>query len=182
MLPSQTKIFYKQAFTLIEVLVTVVIVGVMAGIGLPSFNQTIKNSRLTTNANNLIASLNLARSEAIKRNVRVYIERKGDTSQSWDSGWNVFVEGNNNRTYDEGTDELLKTFPPLSNNYTLRTGANFANWVAFLPTGVSSSSSGFPNDSFRVCATAGDTENSRRVAVNIVGRARVTSEDVISCP
>ena len=181
MLSSQT-IFYKQAFTLIEVLVTVVIVGVMAGIGLPSFNQTIKNSRLATNANGLITSLNLARSEAIKRNVRVYIERKGDSSQNWDSGWNVFIEGDNNQTYDAGTDELLKTFPPLSNNYTLRTGANFADWVAFLPTGMSSSSGGFPNDSFRVCATADDLENSRRVAVNIVGRARVTTGDVISCP
>ena len=182
MLTNKENISYSKGFTLIELLVTIVIIAIVATIGIPSFTQTIRNSRLTTNANQLIASLNLARSEAIKRNGTVFVRRKGATSQNWDIGWDVFIDLNANQTYDAGTDTLLKTYPPLSNGYTLRTGANYGSWVAFSSTGATSSSAGTPNDSFRVCATAGDLVNSRRISINIVGRARVSSGDVASCP
>ncbi|MFK5947318.1 MAG: GspH/FimT family pseudopilin [Methylococcales bacterium] len=174
--------YYKKGFTLIELLVTIAIVGIVAGFGIPSFTQTIKSNRLTTNANQLITSLNFARSEAIKRGVKLYVRRKGATAKNWDSGWDVFIDLNTNQIYNAGTDTLLKTYPPLTNGYTLRTGANYNNWVAFSPTGLTSGSGGLANDSFRVCATAGDLTNSRKISINVVGRARVSTGDVASCP
>ena len=182
MLANKDNITHNKGFTLIELIITIAIAAIVMTIGIPSFNQTVRNSRLTTNANELITSLNLARSEAIKRNVQVFVRRKGATSQNWDSGWDVFIDLNNNQTFNAGVDTLLKTYPPLSNNYTLRTGANYDDWVAFLPSGLNDSSSGTTNDSFRLCATAGDTANSRRIAVNTIGRARVSTGDVVSCP
>jgi hypothetical protein len=38
------------------------------------------------------------------------------------------------------------------------------------------------NDSFGLCAAAGDTENSRKISINRVGRARVSTGDVTTCP
>ena len=177
----KTKTLGNKGFTLIELLVTIAIIALIATIGFPSFTQTIRNSRLTTNANQLLSSLNFARSEAIKRGVNIYVERIGGASQNWDGGWNVFVDLDGDQIFNNA-DTLLKTYPPLSNGYTLRTGGNYDDWVAFSPTGLTSSSGGGANDSFRVCATAGDVVNSRRISINFVGRARVSSGDVISCP
>ncbi|MCF6252210.1 MAG: GspH/FimT family pseudopilin [Methylococcaceae bacterium] len=182
MLIYYENISYNKGFSLIELMITIAIAAIVMGIGIPGFVQVIKNNRLATNANELISSINLSRSEAIKRNVRVFVERKGGTSSNWDNGWNVFIDLNSDNTYNSGTDTLLKTYPALSNSYTLRTGANYANWISFLPSGLINSSSGTNNDSFRLCATAGDTVNSRKITINTVGRARISTGDVASCP
>ena len=58
-------------FTMIELLVTVAVASITLAVAVPAFTQMTVNSRLTTQANEVVAALNLARSEAIKRNVRV---------------------------------------------------------------------------------------------------------------
>ena len=58
-------------FTLVELLVTIGIASVLLAIAVPSFNQLIVTNRLTAQANELVAAMNLARSEAIKRNTSV---------------------------------------------------------------------------------------------------------------
>lgn len=175
-------IYETKGFTLIELMVTVAIAGIILTIGVPSFSQTLKNSRLASNTNSLVASLNLARSEAVKRKVKVFVRRKGSVSQNWDDGWDVFIDLNANEEFDDGTDTLLRTFSSITNGYTLRTGANYDDWIAFLPTGFNDGSGSSNNDSFGLCAAAGDTENSRKISVNRVGRARVSSGDVTTCP
>ncbi len=174
--------FETKGFTLIELMVTVAIAGIVLTIGVPSFSQVLKNSRLASNTNSLIASLNLARSEAVKRKIKVFVRRKGSVSQNWDDGWDVFIDLNANEEFDDGTDTLLRTFSSITSGYTLRTGANYDDWIAFLPTGFNDSSGSSNNDSFGLCAVAGDTENSRKISVNRVGRARVSTGDVTTCP
>lgn len=55
-------------FTMVELVVTIAIASVLLGIAVPSFNQMIVSSRLTTQSNEMIAAISFARSEAIKRN------------------------------------------------------------------------------------------------------------------
>ncbi len=132
--------YKNKGFTLIELMVTVAIAGIVLTIGVPSFSQVLKNSRLASNTNSLIASLNLARSEAVKRKVKVFVRRKGSVSQNWDDGWDVFIDLNANEEFDDGTDTLLRTFSSIANGYTLRTEANYGDWIAFLPTGFNDGS------------------------------------------
>ncbi len=181
MFSNRTKEYYKKGFTLIELLVTIAIIGIVMSIAIPNFTGTIRNSRLTTNANQLIASLNYARSEAIKLGTTIHIRKIGGADQVWDGGWNVFIDLDGDQTFNNA-DTLLKTYSALTNNYTLRTGANYAVWIAFSSTGLITSSGPFANDTFRICATAGDTINSRTISINRIGRSRVSSGNAASCP
>lgn len=177
-------------FTLIELLITIVIAGVLLTIAVPSYQQLIRKNQTITQTNRLVAALNLARSEAIKRGIQVTVQRKGTTSQVWDSGWDLFTDLDADGTLDDdgdtnlcetGEDCLLRTYDPLPTNYTLRTGANYDDWLAYLPSGLSRGASGLSNDTFRICADNADNTKSRAVAVSLSGRPR-TSTGTASCP
>jgi type IV fimbrial biogenesis protein FimT len=170
-----------RGFTMIELLVTVAILAIVTAIGIPGFVEIINDSRLTTNANQLVASLNLARSEAIKRSTKVYVANIGNQGRNWDNGWLIFIDENTNSIFDEDTDTLLKTYPALTNKDTLRVGRNINNWIAYKPSGLYETSTGRLNDSFRLCTVDEDEKVSRAIIVNSIGRARVTKNNVSSC-
>ncbi|MES2424232.1 MAG: GspH/FimT family pseudopilin [Pseudomonadota bacterium] len=84
-------------FTLIELLVTVAVMAVLLSIAVPSFTGTIVSTRLTSYANAFVSSIQLARSEAIKRNGAVTMCRSANgatcaTSGGWQQGW-VILSG-----------------------------------------------------------------------------------------
>ena len=82
-------------FTMIELIVTMTIAGILMAFAVPAFNTFIQNQRITTATNSLVLSLNLARSEAIKRDlptgVTVCASTDGQTCNgaSWTQGWIV---------------------------------------------------------------------------------------------
>jgi len=58
-------------FNLLELMVTVLVIGIVLGFGVPSFMQFQRNSAMTAVANDLVSSIYLARTEAVKRQVPV---------------------------------------------------------------------------------------------------------------
>jgi type IV fimbrial biogenesis protein FimT len=75
-----------RGFTIIELMITLALAGVVLAIAIPSYNNTVKNNCLTTDTNSLITSIQLTRSEAIKRRQDVSIIAKGG---NWATGWTV---------------------------------------------------------------------------------------------
>lgn len=86
-------------FTLIELLIVVAVLAVLASLAAPSFATFIKNTRLSTASTQLVTDLNLARSEAIKRNTHVLVCARNTAgtdcaaSTDWRVGWLVCIEG-----------------------------------------------------------------------------------------
>ena len=74
-------------FTLIELMVTLTVLAVMLGIGVPSFRNFIAGQKVKTATYDVMASLLLARSEAVKRNTNVALTPGSATA--WADGWTV---------------------------------------------------------------------------------------------
>jgi type IV fimbrial biogenesis protein FimT len=85
-------------FTLIELLVTMGASAILFALALPGFSTFVQNERQVAQANSLVFSLNLARSEAIKRNLNVDVCTTSNgvscstTSTNWSNGWIVVPE------------------------------------------------------------------------------------------
>lgn len=76
-----------RGFTLVELVTVVVIIAVIATIALPDLSNLLVNQRLRASGTDLMSSLLLARSEAIKRNGPV--EVRPVSGIDWTQGWVV---------------------------------------------------------------------------------------------
>jgi type IV fimbrial biogenesis protein FimT len=85
-------------FTLIELMLTLAVAGVLIGIAAPNFTVFMKNNRLSAASNDLLRSFQLARTEAIKRQKNVVVCASSDTttcSYGSFSAWIVFEDDGN---------------------------------------------------------------------------------------
>lgn len=58
-------------FTLVELMVTLIVLGILLGLAVPSFMNLYNRNKLTTSANKVTAAVNAARIAAVKRNATV---------------------------------------------------------------------------------------------------------------
>jgi type IV fimbrial biogenesis protein FimT len=167
-----------KGFTLVELACVVGISGILLMLAIPSFIDLIRASQLTAQSNHFIAAVNFARSEAIKRNDRVFIcVRSGtrcDVTSEWEKGWLVFVDRNGNRLADVG--ETIGVFDALASGYVLRSNASVRSLAFYENGSVRRGSGALPMMSFRLCApdaVMGEIkERSREVVINQLGRMR----------
>src|SRR3979409_1080684 len=97
-----------RGFTLIEMLSTIAVMTILVTLAAPSFREITVRNRLVTYTNDLISSVNFARSEAVRRGVPVTLCPSSDGARcagsDWNLGWITFVNTNddNPATVDSG--------------------------------------------------------------------------------
>lgn len=84
-------------FTLLELMVTIAIAAILLTIALPSFQGALRSNRVATASNEVLASLSLARTEAIRgigpAGVCPSVNGTSCTvSTDWAAGWTVWRE------------------------------------------------------------------------------------------
>lgn len=143
-----------------ELMIAVAVLGALATIALPEMNFAIQNARVRTATSDTHTSLLLARSEAIKRNAAVNLNRGG---ASWAAGWTVTSGGTTLITQDplSGVTAECYTTPTASSTC----GAA----LSFTRTGRAGS-----YIEFRYYVAANDNVPMRCVRVDLSGRPGVT--------
>lgn len=174
-------------FTLIELIVTLTIAGILLALAGPAMQSFIRNQRLTSHANEIIADLNLARSEAIKRASNVSICKQGGTLTSpscnsaarWEAGWVVFVDADADSTIDPG-ETVLRVHETLAQNVSLSVvGGVTLNSVSFANTGLTTTMTTGQEAALRLCDSRG-ASSALTISVNYTGRA-TTSKSPAPC-
>lgn len=147
-----------KGFTLVELMIVLAIGSILMSMAIPSFTSTIKNNRLTTQANELISSLNYARSEAIRRGASVTLNSTS-TNTNWHSGW----------TIDDNTTATIRNHEAFDGNSTLVAGGS-VNSVTYLGTGFISGSSTI---TYTLCDDR-TGETGRTISISLTGRPSVS--------
>ena len=98
---------HAKGFTLIELMVTVALAVILITVAIPSFTTFMRNAELTSFTNTLLAAINAARGEAMKRG-RYAMVVPNDGS-SWDSGWTVFIDMDGSQSLTTGDITILNS-------------------------------------------------------------------------
>lgn len=98
---------HARGFTLIELMVVVAMLAILASLAAPSFADAIRRQRVESMREEMLASMTLAKAEAITRGQRVVMLRTTPCPQAvnaldWDCGWTVFADPNGNNTINAG--------------------------------------------------------------------------------
>lgn len=170
-----------RGFTLLEMMVTVAIVGILTSLALPSLQRFLTARGVVGQADELASSLRLARSSALRLNAPVTICASStpnaaapacSTSAAWKSGWLVFVDRAANGTYDSTVDSLIRAQTPVSAVSDITEANNTVSYRFYangLPTGKASFKV-LPN---LATTDSGYTSTARTVCLNTVGRTLV---------
>jgi len=175
-------------FSLIELMVTLTVATILLSTAVPGFRQLIQNNKVATDVNEFVAALHLARSEAIKRGVRVSVCRSTTqtscaTTGGWEQGWIVFVDDKATAGTVETGEEILRVHGALTSGTTLRGNNNVQARVSFLASGFS----GGTNGSIilcdgRVANFSTDKKFARVGIISTLGRVRVVPGDHADVP
>jgi type IV fimbrial biogenesis protein FimT len=104
-------------FSAIELMIVLAIAVILLTAAVPGFRSMIQSQRMTTATNDLLAAINLTRSEAIKRGARVHLMPAGGGAD-WTKGWVVFIDKNKNKKPDAG-DEIIFSHSPVADGITI---------------------------------------------------------------
>lgn len=199
---NQAKRKSSYGFTLVELLVTFAVVGIIAAIGVPSLRGFIVSNRLTGYANDLLAAISLARSESIRRGQRVVLcpiaAAEGGTpdtsacvdpvADSW-AGWMIFADVNRNSAWDAG-EEVIRADVFGGGASVVLAGAslrNASNQIVFLPSGIAreNGTGAIQQFNLRVCESGVTLAQNLRDVVMVSG-SRVSvqrgSDDACGAP
>ena len=176
-------------FTLYELLITVLIVGVILTFAVPNMQDFARNSRMTSTANDLHAAFHLARSESsrAKTNITVCASSNAmtagaDCGGTWDEGYIVFVDEQPDLTRSGATETVLRAHGAIADGVSMAV-ANDATYFTFSSTGLGRTiGANTPVSQIVMCdergniTAAGGRSASRLFVVTPLGRATIYRE------
>ncbi len=190
----------QHGFTLWELMITMLVAGILIGIGVPNVMEFQRNSAMTTAANQLLTGLIMARAEAVKRQAPVGVCLSANptaanptcspnaVADATNLGFIVWVDENDNfdangvRILTDATDGngvvdanelvLMREVPPGG---TIRVSANCGN-VSYAPSGLTRTAGALcnpaPPRTILLCDDRG-----RRLAAGSLSSARIVTVD-----
>ena len=175
--PNSAQARAARGFTLVELAITVVVLSVLMAMAAPLFTAMSNGNRLTSNANEIVAAMQIARSEAVRRNAPTFFcqSTNGTTCSNvspWE-GWLVFADANGNDLAD--ADEIVRAGDIEAPVEVSASGNVIAGEMIFRADGQAyTTGNNLLQANVRVCLPVTDPElNVRDVNIAIGGRITV---------
>jgi len=188
-------------FTLYELLMTLLVVGVVLAVGVPNLRAFNANGRITGTANDLHSSFQLARSEAARAKTNVTICASANSQDAaatcngtFDNGWIIFLDLDGDIQRAGAGENVLRRHPAVDSTLNIN-AANASTYFSFAPSGLGRGDvTGNPAFSTAVICdargnqrAAGGNSAARYIVVTPIGRATVIRDvDIIAaaggCP
>jgi type IV fimbrial biogenesis protein FimT len=163
-------------FTLYELMITLIIVGVVLSYGMANLSDFTRNGRMTATANDLHAAFHMARSESARGKTNITIcasadpmGAAADCDGTWDQGYIVFVD-----SILPSVSRDLVNEPILRRHDALETGVSLAVANNALYFGYASSGLGRGN-----ITAAGGNSASRLFVATPLGRATILRDKTL---
>lgn len=165
-------------FTLIELMVTIAVAAVLTAMAVPSFTRFAVSSRLVNHTNDLIGNLNIARSEAIRRNRNISLCRAASdvvtTCAGTNGAWQFWI------VRDDADGAIIRRGSFNTYGGTMGVTSDLPNQrVVFGSDGLARTTAGVlvSNQSFTVCSTRLSTENKRQLSLGAGSRVTTKKGD-----
>jgi type IV fimbrial biogenesis protein FimT len=166
-------------FTLIELMVTVAVIGILAVVGVPAMAGLINANRITAANENLTAALQLARAEAIRRSASVTVcASTNGTTCANQANWNRWIVIGRDNTASAAGPEVIDVMRDETMPGNMQLSGPAAG-IRFRPSGLIDA-----EQTLTVCLpTDHPSQNQRVVTVMLGGGVRTTKNNGGgSCP
>jgi type IV fimbrial biogenesis protein FimT len=163
----------RHGFTLIELMVTITVAGILFAVAIPAFNSFLQNDRDTGQVNSLVGSLSYARSEAVKRAspngvaVCPSADSQNCDAGPWTEGWIVKYTD----PVVPANTVVLQAIPALSGTNTVTPVVGPATGIIFNSNGTAA----LAPFTLRICDPRGPLF-ARQVEVNLTGRVAASQQ------
>ena len=160
-----------KGFTLIELIVTMVLVAILVTAGIPGMRTLLETWDTRSDADKLASAIGFARQEAVSRVNPVTICASSNASANnptcgavgdWATGWIIFTDLNSNNIFDAG-ETLLRVTDLAGSDTTFLASAAL---IRYQHQGENDNN---VNVSFNVCGPAQDIAEGRQVSVSRIG-------------
>jgi type IV fimbrial biogenesis protein FimT len=162
------------------------IVGLLASLAVPAMANLVAQFRESSMANAFVASVHLARGEAIHRNARVVLCKSANGLScsdvgGWEAGWIMFHDANNNAKLDP-QETLLQV--QMFSHSRIRFSGNepVADYISFTGLGLPKKASGeFQAGTLTLCSQSAESVTGRRLVLSKPGNLRTDKATLGQC-
>lgn len=165
---------------MVELMLTIAVFAVLAGVGVPSLSEFLRNSRSQSMAYEFMNSINSARSEALKTGREVQVCRSanpdaatpacGGGTQDWSTGWIAYINGDGADGFSAAGDTLLFAHAGVGFDLEMRTNAAADAFVTFANSGALETPTVLR---FALCDVRG-ADRGRQIDIGPIGRPSLT--------
>lgn len=163
-------------FTIYELLITMLILGIVLSIGMPNLSSFMQNSRISATANDLHSSFQLARSTAARSKSNVTICASVDPMSdaaacggNFDDGWIIFIDLDGDLNRAGAGENIIRASAAIPGSMNILTNDD-ASYFGFAPSGMGRGDVGGQPavQTARICDGRGNV-----VAAGIISAARL---------
>jgi type IV fimbrial biogenesis protein FimT len=173
--------------TLVELLTVVIVLGILLVAAAPGFQTMVDRNAVVNEANRLVADIQFARSEAVKRGSPVNICRSSDaasctgddcachtgtSAREYTKGWLLYAASGRDTSFDADENTLLRLGNPVQSNVEIYSDSNLNQWLSI---GASGSLDESGEGALAVCMNGESTADvpGRLVTISLTGRPLV---------